>query len=188
MSQRTTGLVNAAWRLVIEEGYSRKSAAIALGIPESRIHRILHALHARRRRAEIPARRQSRRSYTIVLQDDPLIAEAVGHLVSMNRIPTEVVHATSEEEFLHTLDRDDVDVIVSDYSLDNMNPLRALNQVKERHPAAEFFILSDKLDPLRISIARSAGVAAVLDRRHMAGLVSLIREAIALRVGLSTPK
>lgn len=179
---RSTDIVSAAWKLVIEQGHSRRSAAAKLGIGEARIDRILSALHARRKRMATPEPRRSGQPCVIVLEDDPLAAEMVEQMLAAGGVRASVVHATCRQDFIEALDRDNVDIVISDSSLFDIKPLKALQLSRQRHPQSEFFILSGRRDPRRADIAKKAGVAAYIEKQRLTELLPLVERAIRLRV------
>lgn len=175
-------VVSTVWKLVIEQGYSRRSAATKLGIPESRVDRILNAVHARRKRLAGPERRRAGTPCAILLEDDPLAAEMVEHMLAVSGIRANVIHASCKQDFIDALERDHVDVVISDSSLVDIKPLKALQLARQRHPQSEFFILSGRKEPGRAAIAKRAGVAAYVEKRRMTELMPLVENAIKLRV------
>lgn len=179
---RSPDIVSMAWKLVIEQGYSRQSAAVKLGITESRVDRILNALHARRKRMAAPQRRRVGMPCAILLEDDPLAAEMVEHMLAVGGIQANVIHASCKEEFINALQREHVDLVISDSSIADIKPLKALQLLRERHPLSEFFILSGRKEPGRADIARRAGVAAYVEKKRMTELLPLVANAIKVRV------
>ncbi len=180
--KRSSEIINATWKLVIEQGYSRAAAARKLGLAESRVDRILQALHARRRKLAAPRRRSAHMPCAVVLEDDPAAAELIEVMFGMNGIHADVVRATSREDFVRALDSHHVDVVISDSSVVGIKPLRALHLAKQRHPASAFFILSGRVTPAQAAIARNAGVNASIDKKAIEKLVPLVKQAIELRV------
>lgn len=186
MSQRPDNLINKAWNLAIEQGYSRRSVAAKLGVPEGRIDKILNALHARKKRQTPPANKRKGIPRIVLLEDDPLAADAVEHMLSASGLEAQVIHAAGRETFLSALETGEVDVVVSDSAVPDIKPLGALHLVKQRYPAAAFFILAARENSIDERLATRSGVLGCVEKRQMGRLIPLIREAIDRRVQWST--
>src|SRR5258705_1334586 len=112
---------------------------------------LLGARERRRERADIGARTMTEaqggesRVRILHLEDDPNDAELIRAALEGDRILVAVEHVTSREEFTAAVERGEVDLILSDYSLPGFDGAAALHIVLEKRPDVPFIIVSGQL-------------------------------------------
>ncbi len=84
-------------------------------------------------------------SRVLIVDDDPLVAEALAHFV--RELGHDATECTSAEEALASLDRAQAkgniyDILVSDVSMPGMNGLELLRECHERHPGTVVIMLT----------------------------------------------
>ncbi|MBI1951562.1 MAG: response regulator [Acidobacteria bacterium] len=112
------------------------------------------------------------------LEDEPNDVELIRATLENDGLMCELDVATGREEFLAALDRDRMELVLSDFALPGFDGLSALRMVRERTPELPFIIVSGTLgEEAAIEALRSGATDYVLKDR-LSRLGPAVRRAI----------
>jgi PAS domain S-box-containing protein len=116
--------------------------------------------------------------HIVHLEDDPDDVLLVSAALREDGLECEIVHVSTRDAFMAALDRGNVDLILSDYSLPSFDGLSALAIAREAAPHAPFILLSGTLgEDAAIESLRSGATDYVLKQR-LSRLAPAARRAV----------
>src|SRR5215472_12340072 len=112
------------------------------------------------------------------LEDDPRDTELIQELLEADGIVSEFTRVETEARFLEVLDRQNVDLILADYTLPSFDGLSALNLAKGRCPDVPFIFVSGTLgEDISIEALKIGATDYVLKTR-LSRLVPSVHRAL----------
>jgi len=90
----------------------------------------------------------------VIADDDPAILDQIGHILSRFDI---VARAPNGRVLVEAVDRTEPDVVVTDFSMPEMNGIEATRGIVRAHPNVKVVILSVHDDPHYVDAAFEAG-------------------------------
>lgn len=101
----------------------------------------------------------------LIADDHQLLADALAQLVRENEAGAEVLQATSLEDAMETMDRDEsVEIILLDYDLPGMDGIAGLDKVRGRFPKIPCAIFSGAADVQIAFNALARGAAGFIPK------------------------
>jgi PAS domain S-box-containing protein len=119
-----------------------------------------------------------RRLRILNLEDNPLDTELVYATLAHGGIACNILRVQTREDFAAALERDDIDLILADYSLPSFDGLSALRVAQEIRPEVPFVLVSGALgEEMAIEALKSGATDYVLKQR-LERLVPAVRRAV----------
>src|SRR5258708_7356596 len=113
------------------------------------------------------------------LEDDRRDVELVGGWLESEGIRSEVKNAQTAAEFEAALERGQVDLIISDYSLPMFDGLTALAMAHERLPDVPFILFSGTIGEEVAVQSLKQGAADYVLKQRPQRLIAAVRQALA---------
>jgi len=113
------------------------------------------------------------------IEDSDFDAELISRAVIAEWPECQITRIESREELIEKLEKGDIDVIVSDFTLGALDGLEALELVRKRRPGTPFIFLSGTMGEDRAVEALRRGAIDYLLKDRPARLVPAIRNALA---------
>jgi PAS domain S-box-containing protein len=112
------------------------------------------------------------------LEDDPRDAELVRETLETDHIVCEVTRVETQADFVESLEQQDFDLILADYTLPSFDGLSALKVARQRWPDVPFIFVAGTLgEDLAIQQLKVGATDYVLKTR-LSGLVPSVRRAL----------
>ncbi|HEY2953955.1 MAG TPA: response regulator [Candidatus Eisenbacteria bacterium] len=113
------------------------------------------------------------------LEDDPNDAELVLAALEDDLLQVTIEHVTGQEEFTAAVERGEIDLILSDYSLPGFDGVAALHLAREKMPDVPFIIVSGQLgEEAAVESVRGGATDYVLKQR-LSRLGPSVRRALS---------
>lgn len=113
------------------------------------------------------------------LEDNDLDAAVIRSLLNKNGLGCRIERVVGREDFTAALERDDLDLILSDFSLPDFDGLAALALAQKKRPETPFLFVSGTIgEEVAIEALKNGAMDYVLKERLLR-LVPAIRRAIA---------
>lgn len=112
------------------------------------------------------------------IEESPAYAELIQSTLKAEGIPCDIVVVKTLEDFIHALDKDTFDLILSDYSLPQFDGFSALEITKEQTPDVPFILVSGAIgEKLAVEILKSGATDYVL-KDQLSCLVPAVNRAL----------
>ncbi len=146
-----------------------------------RLVALLAAAASRRSVASSPVAAPEQGPARVLLVDDePELLAGLGRVLERRELV--VSRASSGEEALAVLDREDVDVVVLDLKMPGLSGVDTLVEIRRRHPDRVVVVLTGHLSDSQVEHCRELGAAAVLPKpTDVPTLADTLRRAAAER-------
>src|SRR3954470_13098419 len=115
------------------------------------------------------------------LEDNPADAELIGMRIAEEWPDCKIRLVASKDEFISALDKEEFDLILSDFSLPSFNGLEALNLARRQGSSAPFLFLSGTIGEDNAVEALQHGAVDYLIKDRPARLIPAIRTALDQR-------
>src|SRR4051812_17530686 len=114
------------------------------------------------------------------LEDSSTDAELIGLLIRREWPECRIHVVSSEDDFCLALDRENFDLILSDYTLPGFDGLSALAAAQEKRPRTPFLFLSGTIGEERAVEALKRGATDYILKDRPTRLIPAMRQAFAL--------
>ncbi|MEF7616538.1 response regulator [Aquincola sp. MAHUQ-54] len=121
----------------------------------------------------------NRPARVLLLEDSDIDTELICNHLQRAQMPIEVVRAARREEFEAALQRDDLDIVLADYSLPDFDGLQALLQARARLPDVPFVFVSGVVGEDIATDALRQGATDYVLKRNLARLPKAVERALA---------
>ncbi len=112
------------------------------------------------------------------LEDNPNDAELVHSLLAQEGIICEIVQMETQEEFVAGLERPDLDLILSDFSLPSFDGLTALTLTQLKRPEIPFIFVSGTLGEESAVTTLQCGATDYILKQRLTRLPAAVRRAL----------
>ncbi len=119
----------------------------------------------------------SRSLQILAVEDDPMDAVMVNHVLSKNRLDFKFKRVETEEEFRRELDHNPPDIILSDHGLPTFSGITALAIARETCPETPFIFVTGRSEHDLALHAVTEGVTGCISKDRLSELGAMIREA-----------
>lgn len=113
------------------------------------------------------------------LEDNHLDAQLVRRTLVAEGLDFDIIHTTNQKGFEEALEKERVDLIITDYAIPGWNGLQALECVKRRNLHVPFIFFSGALGEERAVNALKSGATDYVLKNRLNRLVPVIRRALS---------
>jgi PAS domain S-box-containing protein len=114
----------------------------------------------------------------LYLEDAKYDVDIIREHLEQENIDFHLIHAENKEEYIKSLQNNDLDIILADFSLPSLDGLEALSLTQQLHPDIPFIIVSGVMgEELAIEALKSGATDYVLKQR-LGRLIPSIRRAM----------
>jgi signal transduction histidine kinase len=111
------------------------------------------------------------------LEDDPRDAELVRSALEQEGIPCEITSAASKSEFIAALERDELDLVLADFSVPGFNGLSALAILRRKFPHVPFILVSGTVGEEKAIESLRSGATDYVFKSRLTRLAPAVRRA-----------
>lgn len=112
------------------------------------------------------------------LEDNPVDAELIGETLRADGSQIEMLRVETREAFLEALESEEIDLVLSDYSMNGFDGVSAMLLARERRPKLPFLFVSGTLGEERALAAVQQGAWDCISKENLSRLVSSVRLAV----------
>ena len=114
----------------------------------------------------------------LMVEDDAADAELIKHALRKDGLPFTIERVETSEDYLHSLDHEAPDVILSDYALPSFDGYTALSIAQKMHPDVPFIFVTGTMgEEVAIETLKNGATDYVLKHR-LARLVPAVHRAL----------
>lgn len=112
------------------------------------------------------------------LEDDPLDADLIRRKLEADGLPCEIQRVDTELDFSLALERNDIDLVLADFSMPGYDGMEALNLVRATRPGLPFILFSGVMGEEAAVMALKKGATDYVLKDRPSRLAPAIRRAI----------
>jgi PAS domain S-box-containing protein len=112
------------------------------------------------------------------LEDDPRDAELVQEMLAIDDVACQMIRVETEADFVTSLEQNDFDLILADYTLPSFDGLSALKIARQRWPHIPFIFVSGTLDEEVAIEALKIGATDYVFKTRLSRIVPSLQRAL----------